>query len=77
MLPTTDAQQSALVRAKQQRLLQQLQGDTTSEDPDAFWLFVHKQQHIQHTVAKEEFVYQMEQVVNIDVKRLILQQQNL
>jgi hypothetical protein len=76
-LPTTDAQQSASVRAKQQRLLQQLQGDVTSEDLDASWPFVHEQQHIQHTVAEEEFVYQIEQVVNIDVERLILQRQNL
>jgi hypothetical protein len=76
-LPTTDAQQSASVKAKQQHLLQRLQGDATPEDPDASRPFARERQRIQHAVAEEEFAYRMEQVVNIDVERLIPQRRNL
>jgi hypothetical protein len=76
-LPTGDANQSAPVKAKQQRLLQRIQGDATPDDPDASRPFARERQRIQHAMAEEEFAYRMEQVISMDVARLIPPRRNL
>lgn len=76
-LPLTDAHSSGRIKAKQQRLLEQLQGDRTPHDPDASKPFARERQRIQHALDRNEFAYRMEQVVSIDVARLVPERRNL
>ena len=76
-LSTMDAQQSASVKAKQQHLLQRLQGGATPDDPNASRPFAREQQRIQRAIAEDVFAYRMEQVVSIDVERLIPAQRHV
>ena len=68
---------SASAKAKQQRLLQQLQGDATPNDPDASRPFARERQRIQKAVADDEFAFRMEQIISINVAQLIPRQRNL
>jgi hypothetical protein len=76
-LPASDTHSTGRVRAKQQRLLGQLQGEKTPADPDASKPFARERQRIQHALDKSEFAYRMEQVVSIDVAHLVPGRRNL
>jgi hypothetical protein len=76
-LPDHDANGSVTVKNKQQRLLRKLQGDSTPDEPDASRPFARERQRIQQAMAEEQFAYRMEQVVNIDVGRLVPARRNL
>jgi len=70
-LPEVEAKASVHVRAKQQRLLERLQGNMTPEDRDASRPFSRERQRIEQAVAKDEFAFRMEQVMSVDVSRLV------
>jgi hypothetical protein len=76
-IPESVARSSARAKAKQQRLLQRLQGDATPNDPDASKPFARERQRIQKAVAEDEFAFRMEQVVSINVAQLVPRQRNL
>ena len=76
-LPESDAKSSAHAKAKRQRLLQRLQGGATPDDPDASKPFARERQRIQKAVAEDEFAFRMEQVVSVNVARLVPRQRNL
>jgi len=76
-LPDSEAKSSARVKTKQQSLLRRLQGDVTPDDPDASRPFARERQRIQQAVAGNEFAFRMEQIVSLDVARLIPARRNL
>jgi hypothetical protein len=76
-LPTTDSSCTGRHRTKQQRLLEQLQGSKTPNDPDASRPFARERQRIEHALAKGEFAYRMEQVVTVDVANLVPEWRNM
>ena len=76
-LPDHEGNGSVTVKNKQQRLLRRLQGDSTPDEPDASRPFARERQRIQQAMAEEQFAYRMEQVVNIDVGRLVPARRNL
>ena len=65
------------MKTKQQSLLRRLQGDGTPDDPDASRPFARERQRIQQAVAGNEFAFRMEQIVSLDVARLVPSQRNL
>jgi hypothetical protein len=76
-LPTSDNHSSGRVRAKQQQLLDRLQGNRTPDDPEASKPFARERQRIQHALVQNEFAYRMEQVVSINVANLVPRQRKL
>jgi len=70
-LPAAEAQRSARIKGKQQRLLRRLQGSATPEDPEASRPFARERQRILRAIAEDEFAYRMEQVICLDVARLL------
>ncbi|KFX85917.1 hypothetical protein V490_09324 [Pseudogymnoascus sp. VKM F-3557] len=76
-VPDHEADGSVTVKNKQQRLLRRLRGDSTPDEPDASRPFARERQRIQQAMAEEQFAYRMEQVVNIDVGRLVPARRNL
>jgi hypothetical protein len=67
----------AHAKAKQERLLQQLQGKATPNDPGSSRPFARERQRIQKAVADDEFAFRMEQLLSINVAQLVPQQRNL
>jgi hypothetical protein len=78
-LPKSVASGSARAhaKAKQERLLQQLQGKATPNDPGSSRPFARERQRIQKAVADDEFAFHMEQLLSINVAQLVPQQRNL
>ena len=70
-LPASEANASGRMAAKRQRLLRCLQGQLTPEDPNSSKPFAREQQRIETAVAEEEFAFRMEQVLSIQVSRLV------
>ncbi|KAH7183772.1 hypothetical protein BKA60DRAFT_671607, partial [Fusarium oxysporum] len=75
-IPSTEAQKTARLRDKQQRLLSQLRGELTPENPGASTPFARERQRIEAALNVNEFAFRFEQVVSIDVPRLIRQRRN-
>ena len=69
-LPNRDRNLSACVAAKQNCLLQYLQGQLTPNNPESLKLFVYKRQQIKNTMLKEEYAFRIEQVLSVQVLRL-------
>lgn len=61
----------ARIKAKQQRLLRRVQGELSPGDPEASKPFARERQRIEAAIAEEEFAFRMEQVVSINVCRLV------
>jgi hypothetical protein len=76
-LPDSEAKSSARVKATQQRLLRRLKGGSTPDDPDASRPLARERQRIEKAVAGNEFAFRMEQVVSLDVARLIPSRRNI
>ena len=69
-LPETEANASASIKAKRQRLLRRLQGQLTPEDPDSSKPFARERQRIEQAIVEEGFDFRMEQVLSVQVSRL-------
>lgn len=69
-LPETEANASARIKAKRQRLLRHLQGQLTPEDPDSSKPFARERQRIEQAIVEEGFDFRMEQVLSVQVSRL-------
>jgi hypothetical protein len=69
-LPETEANASARIKAKRQRLLRCLQGQLTPEDPDSSKPFARERQRIEQAIVEEGFDFRMEQVLSVQVSRL-------
>jgi hypothetical protein len=75
-IPSTETQKKALLRDKQQRLLSQVRGELTPENPGASTPFARERQRIEAALNVNEFAFRFEQVVSIDAPRLIRQRRN-
>jgi len=75
-LPESEANASSHIKAKRQRLLQRLQGQATPEDPDSSKPFERERQLIEAAIVAEKFDFRMEQVLTIQVSRLIDSRRN-
>lgn len=75
-IPSTEAQKTARLRDKQQRLLSQLRGRLTPENPGASTPFARERQRIAAALDANEFAFRFEQVISIDAPRLIRQRRN-
>lgn len=69
-LPMAEANRSAPVKNKQQKLLNQLQGQNSPDNPSASTPFAREQQQIRHSIDAEEYAFRMEQVVTINILEL-------
>lgn len=70
-LPASEAESSARLQAKRSRLREQLLGRQTPDDPDASRPFARERRRIDAAVEGEEFAFRMEQVLNVQVSRLL------
>lgn len=70
-LPVSEAETSSRLLAKRQKLRQQLLGELTPDDPEASRPFARERRRVQAAVEGEEFAFRMEQVVNVQVSRLL------
>lgn len=75
-IPATEASRGAYLRAKQQRLLRQLRGECTPENPGASTPFARERQRVEASMAEDEFAYRFEQVISIDAQRLVRERRN-
>lgn len=69
-LPEDEAQASNRVRSKRQRLIRQMQGQLTPDDPDSTKPFARERQRIDTAIDGEEFAFRMEQVIHVQAGRL-------
>jgi len=70
-LPRSEAQGSAWIAKKQQRLLDQIEGKLSQESPDASRPFARERQRVEDTIVVDELAFRMEQIVSLDVTALI------
>jgi hypothetical protein len=64
-LPDRDGNLSACVAAKRERLLQQLRGQFTPDNPESSRLFVREGQQIESAILEEEHAFRIEQVLSV------------
>jgi hypothetical protein len=69
-LPNRDGTLSPRVAAKRDRLLQQLRGQLTPNDPESSTPFARERQRIERAMHEEEYAFRMEQVLSVQVSRL-------
>jgi hypothetical protein len=70
-LPRSEAQASAWMARKQQRLLDQIEGRRSQESPDASRPFARESQRVEDTIAAAELAFRMEQIVSLNVAALV------
>lgn len=70
-VPSADVDGNAWVRARQQRLLGRLRGQLTPDDPEASTPFARECQRIEAAMAGQELAFRFEQVISINVQRLV------
>lgn len=75
-IPSTEAQRTARLRDKQQRLLAQVRGQLTPENPGASTPFARERQRVEAALQANEFAFRFEQVISIDAPRLVRQRRN-
>ncbi|KAH7109222.1 hypothetical protein EDB81DRAFT_930064 [Dactylonectria macrodidyma] len=75
-IPSTEAQRTARLQGKQQRLLAQLRGQLTPDNPGASTPFARERQRIEAAVQAKEYAFRFEQVISIDAPRLVRQRRN-
>ncbi|KAJ4211311.1 hypothetical protein NW757_014811, partial [Fusarium falciforme] len=61
-IPSTEAQRTARLRDKQQRLLAQVRGQLTPENPGASTPFARERQRVEAALQANEFAFRFEQV---------------
>jgi hypothetical protein len=75
-IPSTEAQRTARLKDKQQRLLAQVRGRLTPDNPGASTPFARERQRIEAAMQANEFAFRFEQVISIDVPRLVRRRRN-
>lgn len=75
-LPESEAKASRHDQAKQQKLQRQLLGQLTPDDPGASQPFARECQRLETAIEGEEMAFRMEQVVNVQVSRLVGRQRS-
>ncbi|KJK73603.1 hypothetical protein H634G_11138 [Metarhizium anisopliae BRIP 53293] len=70
-IPAFDANSRARTRKKRRGLLERLRGQLTPDNPGASTPFARERQRIQAAIAAKEYAFRFEQVVSINVKRLV------
>jgi len=70
-IPASDASSRAHMRKTQQRLLERLRGQLTPDNPDASTPFARERQRVEAAIAAQEYGFRFEQVVSVNVKRLV------
>jgi hypothetical protein len=75
-LPRAEAQTSAWMARKQQRLLDQIEGRRSQENPDASRPFAREKQRIEDIIAAKELSFRMEQIVTLNVAALVPRQKS-
>jgi hypothetical protein len=75
-IPRAEAATSGHKQGKQQRLLHRLTGSQTPDNPNSSKPFARERQRIESAIQEEEFAFRMEQVLSIQVSRLIGEQRS-
>jgi hypothetical protein len=75
-IPSTEAQRTARLKDKQQRLLAQVRGRLTPDNPGASTPFARERQRVEAAMQANEFAFRFEQVITIDVPRLVRRRRN-
>ncbi|PNP58757.1 hypothetical protein FNYG_15035 [Fusarium nygamai] len=75
-IPSTEAQRTARLKDKQQRLLAQVRGRLTPDNPGASTPFARKRQRVEAAMQANEFAFRFEQVISIDAPRLVRRRRN-
>ncbi|KAL6354027.1 hypothetical protein LRP88_12658 [Fusarium phalaenopsidis] len=70
-IPSTEAQRTARLKDKQQRLLAQVRGRLTPDNPGASTPFARERQRVEAAMQANEFAFRFEQVISIDAPRLV------
>jgi hypothetical protein len=70
-LPESEAATSSRILAKRQRLRRQFLGQNTPDDPDASKPFAREHRRIAATIDADEFAFRLEQVIHVQVSRLV------
>jgi hypothetical protein len=68
---STEGKVPARIQTKQRQLLGRLQGARTPDDPGASKPYARERRRVEQAIHEQEFAYRMEQVLSIDVSRLI------
>ncbi|KAK2470198.1 hypothetical protein H9L39_18346 [Fusarium oxysporum f. sp. albedinis] len=75
-IPSTEAQRTARLKDKQQRLLAQVRGRLTPDNPGASTPFARERQRVEAAMEANEFAFRFEQVIFIDAPRLVRRRRN-
>ncbi|GKU12187.1 unnamed protein product [Fusarium langsethiae] len=75
-IPSTEAQRTARLKDKQQRLLAQMRGRLTPDNPGASTPFARERQRVEAAIQANEFAFRFEQVISIDAPRLVRRRRN-
>ncbi|KAL6354246.1 hypothetical protein LRP88_12580 [Fusarium phalaenopsidis] len=75
-IPSTEAQRTARLKDKQQRLLAQVRGRLTPDNPGASTPFARERQRVEAAMQANEFAFRFEQVISIDAPRLVRRRRN-
>ncbi|KAL7754791.1 hypothetical protein ACKLNR_015277 [Fusarium oxysporum f. sp. zingiberi] len=75
-IPSTEAQRTARLKDKQQRLLAQVRGRLTPDNPGASTPFARERQRVEAAMQAKEFAFRFEQVISIDAPRLVRRRRN-
>ncbi|EGU74076.1 hypothetical protein FOXB_15413 [Fusarium oxysporum f. sp. conglutinans Fo5176] len=75
-IPSTEAQRTARLKDKQQRLLAQVPGRLTPDNPGASTPFARERQRVEAAMQANEFAFRFEQVISIDAPRLVRRRRN-
>ncbi|KAH7471730.1 hypothetical protein FOMA001_g13322 [Fusarium oxysporum f. sp. matthiolae] len=75
-IPSTEAQRTARLKDRQQRLLVQVRGRLTPDNPGASTPFARERQRVEAAMQANEFAFRFEQVISIDAPRLVRRRRN-
>ncbi|OBS15198.1 hypothetical protein FPOA_13940 [Fusarium poae] len=75
-IPSAEAQRMARLKDKQQRLLAQVRGRLTPDNPGASTPFARERQRVEAAMQANEFAFRFEQVISINAPRLMRRRRN-
>ncbi|KAF5239888.1 hypothetical protein FOXYS1_15478, partial [Fusarium oxysporum] len=75
-IPSTEAQRTARLKDKQQRLLAQVRGQLTPNNPGASTPFTRERQRVEAAMQANKFAFRFEQIISIDAPRLMRRRRN-
>ncbi|KAJ0133718.1 hypothetical protein HZ326_23223 [Fusarium oxysporum f. sp. albedinis] len=73
---STEAQRTARLKDKQQRLLAQVRGRLTPNNPGASTPFARERQRVEAAMQANEFTFRFKQAISIDAPRLVRRRRN-